>query len=189
MNLNKILTEQLLKEALELYHGSIHSFDGFDLTKVGSGDGNDVHGYGIYFTDSLDVAHHYANIYQTRADKYVYTVKVLSNNFLEWDGYIDEWEAQKILKTFNKMNHDESALSDMMDMLGLSEDYYGNHPWVQSMYDYLAVTLGSKKAASEFLDKCGFDGIKFDSKEAGTNANNYVIFDVNNIRILDQEKV
>ncbi len=187
-NINKILKEELLREGLELYHGSIHDFDGFDMNKVGSGDGNDVHGFGLYFTDNFDVAKHYANLFPDRKDKFIYTVSVKSADFLEWDGYLDEGDAQRIYRKFSRSNNDEDDLKNMADMLGISEDYYGEYPWIQSMYGYLADTFGSKKAASAFLHNCGFDGITFRPKESGQDGTNYVIFSTDNLRLIDREQ-
>jgi len=187
--MRKILKEEILREALELYHGSIHSFDGFDMTKIGSGDGNDVHGYGFYFTDNYDVAMHYADMYRGTKDKFIYSVAVKSANFLQWDGYLDEQDAQLIYNKFCRINHNEDDQASMAEVLGLSEDYYGEHPWIQQLYNYLADTFGSKKGASEFLDRCGFDGISFKPKESGQDGMNYVIFSTNNLRLLDKQQV
>lgn len=41
------------------YHGSPHSFDKFDLAKIGTGEGAQAYGHGLYFADSEDVAKSY----------------------------------------------------------------------------------------------------------------------------------
>lgn len=41
------------------YHGSPHSFDKFDLSKIGTGEGAQAYGHGLYFADSEDVAKSY----------------------------------------------------------------------------------------------------------------------------------
>ena len=41
------------------WHGSPHTFDKFDLSKIGTGEGAQAYGHGIYFTDSEDVAQYY----------------------------------------------------------------------------------------------------------------------------------
>ena len=42
-----------------VYHGSPHRFDKFDLSKIGTGEGAQKYGHGLYFADSRDVARSY----------------------------------------------------------------------------------------------------------------------------------
>ena len=48
----------IMREAVA-YHGSPHNFDEFSLSKIGTGEGNHSFGYGLYLTDSKDVARPY----------------------------------------------------------------------------------------------------------------------------------
>ena len=41
------------------YHGSPHSFDKFDLSKIGTGEGAQAYGHGLYFADNEGVARSY----------------------------------------------------------------------------------------------------------------------------------
>lgn len=41
------------------YHGSPHSFDKFDMSKIGTGEGAQAYGHGLYFADNQDVARMY----------------------------------------------------------------------------------------------------------------------------------
>ena len=43
------------------FHGSGADFDEFSLSKIGTGEGNQAFGYGLYFTDSKDIANFYKN--------------------------------------------------------------------------------------------------------------------------------
>ena len=43
-----------------LYHGSPYSFDRFSMDKIGTGEGFNMFGWGLYFTDVKDVAKSYA---------------------------------------------------------------------------------------------------------------------------------
>ncbi len=53
--------------SIRVYHGSPHKFDKFDLSKVGTGEGNQVYGHGGYFAESPKVAEQYANDLSMRA--------------------------------------------------------------------------------------------------------------------------
>ncbi len=43
------------------WHGSPHDHNGFDSSKIGTGEGAQTFGYGHYFTDSKDIAEYYRN--------------------------------------------------------------------------------------------------------------------------------
>jgi hypothetical protein len=44
---------------LRAFHGSPHDFDRFDLSKIGTGEGAQAYGHGLYFADSENVAKSY----------------------------------------------------------------------------------------------------------------------------------
>ena len=50
---------QKLVKAITAYHGSPHSFDQFDMSKIGTGEGAQAYGHGLYFADSEGVARSY----------------------------------------------------------------------------------------------------------------------------------
>lgn len=47
--------------AIRAYHGTPHDFDRFDLSKIGSGEGAQAFGHGLYFAESRGVANYYRN--------------------------------------------------------------------------------------------------------------------------------
>ena len=44
---------------MNVYHGSPHTFDAFDASKIGTGEGAQAYGHGLYFAESPDVAKSY----------------------------------------------------------------------------------------------------------------------------------
>jgi len=44
---------------IRAYHGSPHDFDAFDASKIGTGEGNQAYGYGLYFAQNENVADAY----------------------------------------------------------------------------------------------------------------------------------
>lgn len=46
-------------QGIRAYHGSPHDFDRFDLSKIGTGEGAQAYGYGLYFAEAEDVARYY----------------------------------------------------------------------------------------------------------------------------------
>ncbi len=53
-------TEAAVPKGIDVYHGSPHDFDRFDLSKIGTGEGAQAYGHGLYFADNPDVAKAYA---------------------------------------------------------------------------------------------------------------------------------
>lgn len=47
-----------------VYHGSPHKFDKFDMSKIGTGEGAQAYGHGLYFTESPGVAKTYQGFYK-----------------------------------------------------------------------------------------------------------------------------
>jgi hypothetical protein len=52
--------------AIRAYHGSPHDFDKFDLSKIGTGEGAQAFGFGLYFAESRDVADSYRTALSVR---------------------------------------------------------------------------------------------------------------------------
>lgn len=57
--------ERLVDDDTELYeadgwHGSPHGFDKFSLNKIGTGEGAQAYGYGLYFSSKKEIAEYYA---------------------------------------------------------------------------------------------------------------------------------
>jgi hypothetical protein len=44
---------------MTVFHGSPHRFDAFDMSKIGTGEGAQAYGHGLYFAESPDVAKQY----------------------------------------------------------------------------------------------------------------------------------
>lgn len=49
------------KAAIEAWHASPHSFENFDLSKIGTGEGAQVYGHGLYFAENKSVHDQYYN--------------------------------------------------------------------------------------------------------------------------------
>lgn len=47
------------KAGIRAYHGSPHDFDKFDMSKIGTGEGAQAYGHGLYFAEAEDVAKQY----------------------------------------------------------------------------------------------------------------------------------
>jgi len=56
-----LISDQPLEPGITAYHGSPYDFDKFQLDKIGTGEGAQAYGHGLYFTDSEDIAKFYKN--------------------------------------------------------------------------------------------------------------------------------
>lgn len=62
----KVLAEQA-KAMVEAYHGSPHDFEAFSMEKIGTGEGAQSYGHGLYFAENPTVANQYATATTQRA--------------------------------------------------------------------------------------------------------------------------
>lgn len=56
---------KMIHNGTNLYHGSPHKFNKFSTNNIGSGEGNQSFGWGLYFTDNKGIGEHYADIGNT----------------------------------------------------------------------------------------------------------------------------
>jgi len=54
-----------MRMGIKAYHGSPHDFDAFDLSKIGTGEGAQAYGHGLYFAESEPVAKSYRDALAT----------------------------------------------------------------------------------------------------------------------------
>ena len=54
------LEQDITKESVDAWHGSPHDFDSFSIDHMGSGEGAQSFGWGLYFSDLEDIANHYS---------------------------------------------------------------------------------------------------------------------------------
>ena len=177
-------------DELDLYHGTPHEFDEFDLAYLSSGFGQQSHGYGVYLTTSVVTAKAYSQ------GKNIYTVEVPDGKYLNYDK-IGRTEAMQIARKFFKYYTTEHEYG--------KEAYHGheNEFWEYEckylgectdggcIYGTLVALLGDDKDASEFLCRIGYKGmyLKCSNTETKEKFKNYIIFNPKEIKILKKEKV
>lgn len=54
------------EDGITAYHGSPHSFDQFDISKLGTGEGAQAYGHGLYFAGNEKIAKHYRDMLAPR---------------------------------------------------------------------------------------------------------------------------
>ena len=103
-------------------HGSRHDFEQFDLGKIGAGEGRQVFGYGLYFTDVPGIANWYRNAGgHPRGKKgpiYETLVKSTKEDFLDNDKKIvDQPEILKRIQALPYFDKFKSFYADRRDLV------------------------------------------------------------------------
>src|SRR5690606_4106558 len=110
-DVHQLTTQQLLDKLKELgvdadvrrqiilYHGSPYSFTRFATDQIGTGEGAQAFGWGLYFTDLESIARNYAStLAGSRSDEYYWgltelakpTIDFLRKNFNEELSYLSD---------------------------------------------------------------------------------------------------
>ena len=76
------------------YHGTPYTFDMFDLGAIGTGEGNQAHGYGLYFAADKEIADNYRKIL---TGKYLFTYK--DDNEITINKFTEEYQAIRDILT------------------------------------------------------------------------------------------
>jgi hypothetical protein len=94
--------------AIRAYHGSPHDFDRFDMNRIGTGEGAQVFGHGLYFTDRKDLAEHYIKVTTGVPSRFLKPIAVVDG--VEYDEAISEVIVTVLGKTF--LRSDDGSLVD-----------------------------------------------------------------------------
>jgi hypothetical protein len=172
-----IITETQLKglipEGINVWHGSDRKFDTFDMSKVGSGDGKSLGGWGIYFSDSREVSERYFT-----SNGFVNEYELRYGNYFDLDSPASE-DGDKIINGLQHLDVDEDNIDELRtDYIEQSENY--GDVTNKQVYDWLSFILNGEKEASLFLKSLGYVGNTFIDKW-DANARNYVVFDADTI--------
>lgn len=190
-----------IREAAELegimaFHGSRFAFDRFDIGRIGTGEGAQAYGYGLYFAENRGIARHYQVVLSKDAGRKgaseaegeviegavpggaLYEVKIAASrdDFLDWD--------KPLLK--QSVNVKAALMKlDLIDGLGQLKGAEWAGPLDgQALYRLLGARHSAGEppdvAASRALREAGIVGVKYldaSSREAGFGSQNLVVFD------------
>lgn len=174
MKISKIINEELqnMFEGIPVYHGSDRQFDKFDMSKIGSGDGKNLGGWGIYFSDSEDVSNRY---YTSSGFIRQHTLK--SGNYFDLDEVLTDGDS--IIRGLQRQGVDDNQIEEFQRDYVEAAENYGDVTNKQA-YDWLSYVLGDEKQASLFLKSIGYIGNTMMDKW-NTDARNYIVFDTDAI--------
>ncbi len=175
----------LSEEVNYFYHGSAYKFDRFDINKVGTGNGLNKFGYGLYFTDSESLAEYYAseNYKSKGTGLNIYKVKLYElEYFYPWEEECSEEIYSNVIRSLTDLGYEKDA-NDMQE----EYEEYGDRWPIRSLYEWLASVFGSSKEVTKFLYKNGISGVIAD--DIDDRGKIYVAFSDRIIKIVDTYKV
>lgn len=150
------------------YHGTPHSFEQFDLGAIGTGEGNQAHGYGLYFAADRKIADNYRKML---TGKYLFTYK-------------DDNE-----RTINKLTEEYQAIRDILT------EYYKKpeQGLSKAKENCIAQRENDLETASEYMVDVHKDRIKalneIDTNELHVTTGNVLEVDIpENDVLLDEDK-
>lgn len=149
------------KKGIRAFHGSPHDFDKFSLSQIGTGEGAQTYGHGLYFAENEGVARAYREKLKTAPGGRMYEVNINADPemLLDWDVPLSE-QGEGVRKAMEQAYRDQ-----------------GNNPGLEQ--------FGAE--ATRRMRQAGIPGIKYldkGSRAAGEGSRNYVIFDADLVEIM-----
>jgi hypothetical protein len=155
-----------------VFHGSPHDFDRFSMSRIGTGEGAQAYGHGLYVAENPNVAKSYA-VSRSASQPRFYTVDLPDehiNKMLDWDAPLSD----EMVARLSEAGFPVTAIA--RGKMGNGGDFYK--------------ALGNPEKASESLRSLGIPGIKYldgASRAAGQGSRNFVVFDEGLVKILGKE--
>lgn len=154
----------------EAWHGSPYAFDRFSSENIGTGEGAQSYGYGLYFSEKKEVGEYYKNASEQAGRLYQVELAPEDDELLRWDMPLSK-QSEKVKTALRAVNRDyPHSDPNVSDKYRQGKDFY---------YDLVYEVGRSSKAASDYLHSLGVRGIKYldgASRDSGGGTYNYVIF-------------
>lgn len=170
MKVNKALNERLEDSIENIYYqpfaGSRVDYDQPSLEAIGSGEGRQAHGWGLYYALNPEIADE---------------VEIPENTDLIEEQKVFTSQPKSVKKALRKLFADKNINFNELIRTG----YVNGNPTGRQLYgEVMAVSEGSDKAASKLLREYGIKGITYDG---GQDGRAFVIFDANDIEVIQKK--
>lgn len=190
--------------AATVWHGSPRKFDKFDSSKIGTGEGAQSYGNGMYAAEQKAVGQEYAKRLSSDGAGYLYKIDLPDEHIakmLDWDKPLSQQpqaiqDAVKPLLTdafdvrgykggWGSLEPDADAVRDVFTKTGHSLGTFSAQDAAALNFPGSAIVkaLGNmdteSAATAQLLRKQGLTGIRYldgGSRGAGTGTRNYVVF-------------
>ena len=176
---------------IRAYHGSPHQFDKFDISKIGTGEGAQAYGHGLYFAENEAVARGYRDALtpgNTRGHMYEVRLNADPAKMLDFNKPLREQsEAVQALARTGDISKSISQTRGMMEMFRRGAEQPHNPATGQTLYRAISDYGDNAVGATEAMTRAGIPGIQYldaGSRAVGDGTRNFVIFDPSRIEIL-----
>jgi len=126
------------KTLLEAWHGSPHKFDKFSMDAIGTGEGAQAYGHGLYFADSEDVATGYRDRLSGNS------ASMYGDLDIKWDGQeVPEAHREAVSYLNDPLVMGEAKTNDAAGLAGVLENipgYEGSAKWLRDNSDKITAT-------------------------------------------------
>ena len=162
------------------WHGSPHDFDEFDLGAIGSGEGNQAHGWGLYFAKNREVAQAYKDVLGIDSVEIISgDTKYRLNDDIEWydektKSIIDaESPLSMALTTLSEEGDNAKAIKNLTDFINSKKD---------NKSDYVVAQIKRAEQAIQILKDNHFDTHQWNTMfEVDIPENEYLLNEQKNI--------
>ena len=162
------------------WHGSPHDFDEFDLGAIGSGEGNQAHGWGLYFAKNREVAQAYKDVLGIDSVEIISgDTKYRLNDDVEWydnktKSIIDaENPLSMALTTLSEEGESTKAIKNLTDFIKSKKD---------NKSDYVVAQVKRAEQAIQILKDNHFDTHQWNTMfEVDIPENEYLLNEQENI--------
>lgn len=111
------------------YHGTPHKFDEFSLEHIGSGEGVQAHGWGLYFAENKEVSDEYRKRLSSIGNIEDRNIWKYKNKEYELVFNEDKNEVEILGRTSNLKDYEIEVLKALYDASGRTEDEIFNDIW------------------------------------------------------------
>lgn len=162
------------------WHGSPHDFDEFDLGAIGTGEGNQAHGWGLYFAKNREVAQAYKDVLGIDSVEIISgDTKYRLNDDIEWydsktKSIIDaENPLSMALTTLSEEEESTKAIKNLTDFINSKKD---------NKSDYVVAQVKRAEQAIQILKDNHFDTHQWNTMfEVDIPENEYLLNEQKNI--------
>lgn len=162
------------------WHGSPHDFDTFDLGAIGTGEGNQAHGLGLYFAKNREVAQAYKDVLGIDSVEIISgDTKYRLNDDIEWydnktKSIIDaENPLSMALTTLSEEGESTKAIKNLTDFIKSKKD---------NKSDYVVAQVKRAEQAIQILKDNHFDTHQWNTMfEVDIPENEYLLNEQENI--------
>ena len=166
------------------WHGSPHDFVEFLLSAIGTGEGAQAHGWGLYLAEKREAASGYGGK--------LYHVEIPDNDVLIDEQKAYDAQPAKVRKSLEKLVHGltleqlenwndvrrlgkAKVIAEIMDTLSESDG--------MNIYGTISDLVDGQQEASELLNQYGIKGITYHDEQSGRG---FVVFDDKAIKIIEK---